>query len=52
MRLEVLRNRLRGEVIAGLIPVRIGVLVQLAALDALFPEGGREVQELDVVVAA
>lgn len=27
MRLDVLRNRLRGQVIAGLIPVRIGVVV-------------------------
>ncbi len=49
VRLEVFCNRLRGQVVAGLIPVRIGVVVQLAALDALFPEGGREVQELDAV---
>ena len=49
MRLDVLRNRLRGQIVAGLIPVRIGVVVKFAALDGLFPEGGREVQKFNIV---
>ncbi len=50
MRLQVIGDRLRGEIIAGLIPVRIGILIQLALLDALFPEGGRQIEKLDLVI--
>ena len=40
MCLQIIANRLRREIVSRLIPVRIGIVIQLAMLDALFPEGG------------
>jgi hypothetical protein len=51
LRFQMIGNPLRGEVVAGLIPVRIGGLIQLTALDALFPESGHEVEKADDFLA-